>query len=325
MGTRAAPTVSFIVPAYQSAHLIGETLASLQAQDRGDWEAIVVDDGSTDDLAAALAPFAGDPRIRPYQFDHAGLATARNRGIERAAGRYLTFLDSDDMIEPSYVGEMVGALEADPSLAFVCCDGTMFGVADREGRRFSEFEPQVPPVTLERVLTRKFTVLVAATVRADVVRSVGGFAEQLRSAEDFDLWLRILMSGGKAAYRPRPLFRYRRRAGSLSNSPELFRTALAEVYRRAAERLGPDDPLAAYCRRAERNVLARLDLWRGRAALTAGRVAEADALLDRATRVLPRSRWKLMLRVLRVAPRLAVTVARLDSRRQSAVTRLTGA
>lgn len=322
MVSRVAPAVSFIIPAYQSAHLIGETLASVQAQDFADWEAIVVDDGSTDDLAGALAPFAGDPRIGLYRFENAGLSAARNRGIERATGRYLTFLDSDDMIEPTYLREMVGALEADPSLAFVCCDGTMFGVADREGRRFSEFEPQAPAVTLERVLTRKFIVLVAATVRAEVVRAVGGFAEQLRAAEDFDLWLRILTVGGKAAYLPKPLFRYRRRAGSLSNSPERFRTALAEVYRRTAKNLGPNHPLTAYCRRAERNVLARLDLWRGRAALTAGRVAEARALLDRAMRVLPQPRWRLMLRVVRVAPRVAVTVARLNDRRLPAVSQL---
>ena len=325
MDSSTPATVSLIIPAYQTAYLIGETLVSVQTQDFSDWEAIIVDDGSTDNLAAALAPFADDARIKVHHFGNAGLATARNRGIELSAGRYLTFLDSDDMIEPTYLSEMVGALEADPSLAFVCCDGTMFGVADREGRRFSEFEPQVPPVTLERVLTRKFIVLVAATVRAEVVRSVGGFADHLRSAEDFDLWLRILTSGAKASYLPKPLFRYRRRAGSLSNSPERYRTALAEVYNRAADRLGPDHPLTEFCRRAERNIIARLDLWRGRMALAAGRVQEADLFLENATKVLDQTRWKLMLRLLRVAPRIAVAAAQLRERSQPAVSRLTQA
>lgn len=319
MNSDRAPTVSVVIPAYGTAHVIHETIASLQAQDFGDWEAIVVDDGSPDDMRSALACFADDPRIQVHHFENAGVSAARNRGIARAQGKYIAFLDSDDRLEPSYLREMSAALDADPGLAFVCCDATMFGVPHREGRRFSEFEPQVPPITFERVLKRQFNVLIAVMVRADTLRAAGGFAEDLAAGEDFDLWLRIIGSGGRAAYIAKPLVWYRRRAGSLSNTSEKFRLSVAEVYRRAGERLPAGDPLKEHCRTVQGKVLARLDLIRGRTALAEGRTEEARRYITGAASVLDLPRWRLMLGLMRVSPRLAVLAERWNARRAQVI------
>ena len=79
----SSPAISVIVPAYGVAHLLHEALQSLQAQDFADWEAIVIDDGAPDDVAAAFAPFASDSRFRLIQTDNGGIAAARNRAIAR--------------------------------------------------------------------------------------------------------------------------------------------------------------------------------------------------------------------------------------------------
>jgi glycosyltransferase involved in cell wall biosynthesis len=83
------PRVSVIVPAYGVAHLVGDALRSLRAQSFADWEAIVIDDGSPDDVGGACAPIASDPRVRVMLTDNRGVASARNRAIAAARAPYL--------------------------------------------------------------------------------------------------------------------------------------------------------------------------------------------------------------------------------------------
>ena len=116
------PRVCVIVPAYGVAHLLGDALASLQGQHRQDWEAIVVDDGAPDDVAAAFARFAGDPRFRLLRTDNRGVSTARNRAIAASTAPFVAFLDGDDLYDPTYLERMLAAIEADAALAFVSCD-----------------------------------------------------------------------------------------------------------------------------------------------------------------------------------------------------------
>ena len=94
------PRVSVIIPAYNRADLIEETLDSVFAQTYRDYEIIVVDDGSTDDTRAVLAPLAAAGKLRYTYQENAGLPAARNTGIRMAAGQYVAFLDSDDLFTP---------------------------------------------------------------------------------------------------------------------------------------------------------------------------------------------------------------------------------
>lgn len=108
-----APLISVIVPVYNVAAHVGACLASLRAQTLGDFEAIVVDDGSTDDsLAAARAATRGDVRFRWLCQPNRGLSAARNAGLEAARGRFIAFLDSDDRLAPGYLARLHGALVA---------------------------------------------------------------------------------------------------------------------------------------------------------------------------------------------------------------------
>lgn len=97
-----SPVVSVVMPVFNCARFIGETIASVQAQTRGDWELICVDDGSTDGSGGIVQSYVDrDDRIRLIRLDvNAGAAVARNTGLASASGRYIAFLDSDDLWLP---------------------------------------------------------------------------------------------------------------------------------------------------------------------------------------------------------------------------------
>ncbi|EZP71426.1 Glycosyl transferase [Sphingomonas paucimobilis] len=110
--TNAAPFFSVVIPLYNRAAIVGDTIRSVQAQDWQDFEIVVVDDGSHDNPAPVIEAF-GDPRVRYIRQDNAGGGAARNRGIAQARGRYIAFLDSDDLFLPGKLSTMARALQDD--------------------------------------------------------------------------------------------------------------------------------------------------------------------------------------------------------------------
>lgn len=110
--TDAAPFFSVVIPLYNRADIVGDTIRSVQAQDWQDLEIVVIDDGSRDDPAPVIAAI-GDPRVRYIRQDNAGGGAARNRGIEESRGRYIAFLDSDDLFLPGKLSIMAEALRYD--------------------------------------------------------------------------------------------------------------------------------------------------------------------------------------------------------------------
>jgi glycosyltransferase involved in cell wall biosynthesis len=297
----AVPHLTVVVPAYGVAHLLGEALRSLQAQTCSDWEAIVVDDGAPDDVAGAVQPFAGDPRIRFLQTDNGGLSVARNRAAAAARAPWVALLDGDDIYEPRYVETMLAEIERDPAVDFVTCDATYFG-ADRQGQLFSSYNAQSGPLTLARVIRRDFNVFVGCTIRRDALLGVGGFDQELRSVEDLDLWMRLLAAGHRGVLLPQPLVRYRRRAGSLSSDGRALAVATHRVYTKIAALLDgrPEQDDA-------RRALARLEMeqsWQdGEDLILAGDIHEGLTLMRGAER---RSlRWQFAMPMMRLFPALA--------------------
>ena len=300
-----------IVPAYGVAHLLADALASLQAQTRGDWEAIVVDDGAPDDVAGAFARFADDDRVGLLQTDNGGLATARNRAAAIARAPYLALLDGDDAWEPDYVATMLAAIEADPEVGFVTCDASYFGLADRAGERFSRFSRQDPPLTLERVLRRQFNIFVGCIIRREAFDAMGGFDGALRSVEDFDLWARLLAAGWRGGYVAAPLVRYRRRPGSLSSNERTMLACEQAVYAKLAAMLDGRSE-AATARAMLADVEARAAWAEGEALILSG---EARAGLRKLSGIEQRSlRWKLAMPVMRMMPALAAPLLRVRPR-----------
>jgi glycosyltransferase involved in cell wall biosynthesis len=203
------PRVSVIVPFYNLGRYLDEAVDSVLAQSFQDLEIIVVDDGSTDEATRLLLADYERPRTRVLRVPHGGLARARNLGIAQAAGEYLCALDADDRIEPSFLTKAVEVLDRDPSLAFVSAWLSTFG---DETWEWTPASCGLPELLWEN------TVLTAALVRRSVVRDVGGYDEGMpvQGDEDWDLWLGLVERGYRGVILPEVLFRYRRRAGSMS-------------------------------------------------------------------------------------------------------------
>jgi GT2 family glycosyltransferase/SAM-dependent methyltransferase len=204
------PAVSVVIPCFDLGAYLDEAVASVLAQTRDDAEILIVDDGSEDPATKHLLASYRRPRTRIIRTANRGLASARNTGLEEARGRFVSFLDADDLFEPRFLELTIGRLEADDSLAFASCWLTAFGA-----RQFS-WQPARCDFPW---LLAEDTVCTAAPVRRDALLAIGGFDERpgLYGYEDWALAVDLVERGHRGEIVPEPLFRYRIRPGSMSS------------------------------------------------------------------------------------------------------------
>ncbi|WP_197277360.1 trifunctional glycosyltransferase/class I SAM-dependent methyltransferase/polysaccharide deacetylase [Sphingomonas profundi] len=212
-----APRVSIVIPAYQAAATLDRALDSLVQQTFADWEAIVVDDGSTDVTAAVIASrAAGDPRIRAFRQPNLGASAARNHGLREARGEWIGFLDADDWFHPAFLKTLTDLARDHPQAGTVYCD---FALVDRDGRILEE--QRVPDLSDPfGTLARSCVLSVhCALTRAGIMRAAGPFDETLALNEDWDLWQRIARLGAPFRGVREMLAFYYCRPQSLSRRP----------------------------------------------------------------------------------------------------------
>ena len=188
-GPLPAP-VAVIIPCYRQAHLLGEALESCAAQHPLPAEVIVIDDGSPDDVSAAVEPFAECLPIRLVRRENGGLSAARNTGLEVGRSPYLFFLDADDRLCRGAVAAGLDCLAAHPDTAFVWGG---YRNMDLAGRHYGA--PSLPAPGPEPLLDLFGGNVIGmhATVmyrRAPLI-AAGGFAEGLRACEDWDVYLHL--------------------------------------------------------------------------------------------------------------------------------------
>lgn len=259
MRIKPAPTISVVVPCYNRAGLVGQTLRSILSQTLPADEIIVVDDGSTDSAAEAAESeflafsrqFSGKgklPEFKVIRQENAGPGAARNRGFAESTGEFIHFFDSDDIAAPNKHEVQVRALqesgadiaygpwvkgnmreyEADP----VACraDGLERSGEHGAGRRRYSFEPEgfvfqqqgLPQGDLaEELLTRWSIVPQACMFRRSIVEKSGGFPNDMFVGEDQLMFLKCLLAGAKVVHTRDTLTFYRLgEAGKLTESPD---------------------------------------------------------------------------------------------------------
>ncbi|HWP47980.1 MAG TPA: trifunctional glycosyltransferase/class I SAM-dependent methyltransferase/polysaccharide deacetylase [Candidatus Limnocylindrales bacterium] len=210
------PSVSVIIPAHNAADTLAQTLESLLVQTVPDWEAIVVDDGSTDRTAFIATSFAErDPRIRTVSQLQKGAGAARNAGIRLAHFDWLLFLDADDWILPPLLERLTDGLIADPGLDAVHCGWARIAP---NGEVFSEEGCTLSGDLFAKAACRCPFVIHSCIVRRSLVEMVGGFDSTFQTCEDWDLWQRIARTGARFGRIPDVLSRYRMRGHSLSSN-----------------------------------------------------------------------------------------------------------
>jgi glycosyltransferase involved in cell wall biosynthesis len=259
------PRFSIVIPAYNSPATVGSAIESVLGQNQVDLELVVVDDGSTDGITPGLIEehVGADPRARLVTQENQGVAGARNTGIAATRGRYVSFLDDDDLWLPSYLEQMGEALDADSGAGLAYTDGWSLDHATRRIFKATAMSGSSPPLRppdslgefIIRVVERNF-ILSSSTVRRDVLEAVGGFDAAVSGVDDFDLWLRILCAGYRAVRTRDILVIQRERSDSQSKDRLLMAAALREVLRRVAE-VHPDVP--AQARRSAESQVRALD------------------------------------------------------------------
>ncbi len=221
------PKVSIIVPAYNSAATLAETLRSLNAQTFSDSEIIVVNDGSTDDTARIALSEAKYGNLRLLRQSNRGLAGARNTGIAAAKGEYIGFCDADDLWEPGKLQTHVAHLDGDAALG-VSYSGSL--MIDENSVPVGQAQrPQLQNISAGLIFKRnpigngsspvfRRAALNSITfANKDEPRRECWFDESFRQSEDIECWLRLaLTSDWKFEGVPGLLTRYRVNAGGLS-------------------------------------------------------------------------------------------------------------
>ena len=303
----AIPRIAVIVPAYGVAHLVGEALASLQAQTMSDWECVVIDDGAPDDVAGALAPFAADRRIRLVQTGNHGVSAARNTAIAATTAPLIALLDGDDRLRPAYLKTMAAIVEHDPAVRLAACNAVMFGALARERLCFTQ--PQGSSDgrhgSLADVLDRSFNVYIGATFRRADVALAGGFDPAMSHAEDFDLWVRLLELGGTAYYIDQPLGEYRVRAHSASADTLRLLHGNMKVYCKAQARLAAGHPVQPVVSAMIAETQRSLDFQYALLRIAGGETARGLAELRAARGLVGGPVWDLSFALWRIAPWLA--------------------
>ncbi len=215
------PRVSLILPTYNSAKYVGEALESVFRQTYDSYEVIVIDDGSTDETRQVLEPYR--LYIRYLYQRNAGPSAARNAGLGLARGKYVVFMDADDVLLPTKLAEQAAWLDAQPNVG---CLHSGWYMIDPEGAVIAAREPwrHASRLNLETWLTQGCFCLGAMMFRCHWLVRVGGFDPTRRQAEDVDLLLRMSLMGCRMAWLCRPTLGYR----------EHPRSATRDVIQRAA-------------------------------------------------------------------------------------------
>jgi glycosyltransferase involved in cell wall biosynthesis len=218
-------TISVIIPAYNQGHYLGEAIQSVIDQTYPDFELIVVDDGSTDKTAQVACSFL-DPRVHYIHQENRGLSAARNTGILRSTGEYLTFLDSDDLFVADKLETLLNAMQRDPGLGFVAGQAVLIDEnALPLGRIFDTPLPENP---VHLLLWNPLHVC-SVLLRRDWQEKAGLFDESLNAYEDWDMWLRLARVGCRMGWVPHPVSLYRFHTRQMTRDKDRMTTATFAV------------------------------------------------------------------------------------------------
>lgn len=218
--------VSIITPAYRAASFVGETIRSAQMQEHTDWEMLIVDDCSPDDTCAVIETFsAADPRVRLIrQPQNAGPAAARNVALAQARGRYIAFLDSDDLWMPGKLSQQLQFMrELSAPLSY-----TEYRRINQDGSLLGRRIPVPSSLDYRQLLCN--TAIITSTVIVDT-DVTGRVSMPDAPYDDYALWLKLLRAGHVAHGLKADLLRYRVVAGSVSRSKSTSAMRVWRTYR----------------------------------------------------------------------------------------------
>jgi glycosyltransferase involved in cell wall biosynthesis len=210
---KIVPLVSILIPCFNAAETLHETLESVSQQTLSDFEVVAVDDGSSDSTLEILQSWAEkDSRFVVLSTAHSGVIKAANTGIEACRTKYIARLDADDIVHPNRLSMQVGYLDEHPEVAVVSSLVEAFPESDvREG--YQIYVKWLNSLVTDEDIRREMFVESplanpSVTIRKNWLNKMGGYQEY-GWPEDYDLWLRMYMAGAVFAKIPKVLLRWR--------------------------------------------------------------------------------------------------------------------
>jgi glycosyltransferase involved in cell wall biosynthesis len=253
---RNLATFSIAIAAYQAAATIPEAVESALSQTLPPLEIVVCDDGSTDELEKALAPFRD--RIVLLRREHSGPAAAKNTAARATTADFVAILDADDVYYPRRLEALAELAAERPDFDVLTTNADL----ELEGEVIGTYYPDVAefPVADQplAIIGSDSAIFSAAAIRRSVFESSGGLNEELRSGDDWELWLRLSLGGSTIGLVDEPLYRYRvhelgtsaDQLGGARAAVQLFEGVLPLAEPGTKERSALEDGLARHRRNA---------------------------------------------------------------------------
>lgn len=218
-------TVSVVIPVFNGAKTLGAAIDSALQQSYPVDEVLVINDGSKDNSAEVARCWAErSAKVRFFDKENGGVSSARNRGINEARSEWIAFLDADDTWIPEKLAKQLSAMQAVPD---VSASYTGMWVHDQIDGSVTEEPARIHDSLLERLRYGNCGIGGSSLmIRASVLQELGGFDSVLDGVEDWELILRLLISGKKILTVPEPLIHYTAAMGSLSMSQKIMNQEL---------------------------------------------------------------------------------------------------
>jgi glycosyltransferase involved in cell wall biosynthesis len=303
-----SPRVSVVIPAYNVAGFVAETLDSVLAQTFTDYEIVLVNDGSPDTIELEKNLEKYFENIVYLKQENGGTARARNTAIENSRGALIAFLDGDDIWLPEYLSEQIDFLTGE-NLEMVYANALLFGAVRTSQETYMEKSPSTGAADFESIVSGRCSVITSGTlVYKQKILDAGMFDADLPriGMEDFDLWLRLAKAGARIGYQRKILLKYRVSPTSLSGS------SIARARRSVAglnlvkEKLNLTPPEEKVWRETLAEAEAELFLETGKAHLLREEFAEARKNFRAANRYYKKPKLKLIDLALIVSPKTLV-------------------
>lgn len=208
------PVVSVLMPVYNGERYLKEAVNSILVQSLTDFEFIIVNDASTDGTPELIASFS-DPRIvRIDNKINVGVPESLNCGLKLCRGKYVARMDADDLSDANRLASQVGFLENNPGIAVL---GTGTTKIDEEGVAIGWDDYHSDPIsTAWRMTWRCAIAHPSVMMNKEMILSLGGYNTDIRHAEDYDLWTRVIEAGGRISVLPERLLQYRNSPSQVS-------------------------------------------------------------------------------------------------------------
>ena len=297
----AEPKISVIIPVYNSAATIEETLESVLAQKFREHEIIVVNDGSPDTEKFERAIRSHIEDITYIRQRNTGAGPARNLGIEHARAGIIAFLDADDVWLPDYLASQFVFMQRH-DYDMVYADAQLFGMNSAYRRTFMEDAPSDGEANFNSILDLRCNVITSGVIaRKEMILKAGAFETERVRAHDFHLWLRMAKLGAKIGYQTKVLLKYRIGTNGISGDSISRVEREIDAFERVRRTIDLDDEQKQIVKRRIVGLEADLAVEQGKSFLLSGDYREAAV----AFRVANRHRRSFKLAVIAWLARFA--------------------